>query len=125
MSEEQFSAKINKSHGHTGVIALALVATSPARTYEIDFRVVKSVEKKSMYLSVSKANHVRCQQGGNRRVSCHAACLFALVPFLTSKAQVTPKNMRHRGTHFLRMSVLAADDRWWLTAAIELYFVTT
>jgi hypothetical protein len=63
--------------------------------------------------------------GGNRWVSCHAACLFTLVPLLTSKAKVTPKNMRHRGTHFLHMSVLAADDPWWLMAAIKLYFITT
>ena len=78
-----------------------------------------------MYLSVSKANHVRCQQGGNRQVSCHVACLFTLVPLLTSKAKVMPKNMHHRGMHFLCMSVLAVDDPWWLMAAIELYFVTT
>ena len=51
-------------------------------------------------------------------------CLFTLVPFLISKAKVTPENMSHRGPHFLRMGVLAADNPWRLAGAIKLYFIT-
>ena len=65
---------------------------------------------KTMHLSISQANHVRRKQSGNRWVSFHMACLFALVPFLVSKAKITPENMSHGGPHFLGMSILAADN---------------